>query len=173
MTSRYDSEASKIYYALKMSLLDAKNVTVEIPMTQYHSFEVFGERVYLGHGDINLNPGYPGSVVNVKSLENQINNLNIGAVARNEKPFKLFMVGHVHVGTLIHLPMGDLITNGTILPNDHYAQAIGYYTNARGQTMFESVPGHLVGDYRFLSVDDATYKDKSLDSLIKPYSGEF
>lgn len=170
---RFDSEASKIYYALKLALAQQENVEVVIPMTQYHSFEIFGERVYLGHGDINLNPGNPGSKISTRSLESQINNLNVGAVSRGEKPFRLFMVGHVHVGSLIHLSMGDLITNGTLQPSDAFATSIGYYSAARGQVMFESVPGHIVGDYRFLSVNEATHKDSSLDRIIKPFSGEF
>lgn len=173
VTGRHDSEASKIYYALKLALQNQENVEVIIPMTQYHSFEVFGERVYLGHGDINLNPGYPGSHINVRSLERQINNLNVGAVSKGHKPFRLFMVGHVHVGSLVHLPMGDLITNGTLQPSDAFGGSIGYYSSARGQVMFESVPEHIVGDYRFLTVDENVHNDASLDKIIRPFSGTF
>jgi len=173
VTGRFDSEATKIYYGLKLALRNQENVEVVVPMTQYHSLEVFGERVYLGHGDINLNPGYPGSTINVRSLERQINNLNVGAASRGEKPFRLFLVGHVHVGSLVHLPMGDLITNGTTQPSDSFGGSIGYYTSARGQVMFESVPGHIVGDYRFLSVDENVHKDASLDKIIRPFSGKF
>lgn len=173
ISGRVDSEATKIYWALKLALQEQENVEVIIPSTQYHSFEIFGERVYLGHGDINLNPGYPGSKINVSSLEKQINNLNVGAVSRGDKPFRLFMVGHVHVGSLVHLPMGDLITNGTLQPSDPFGQSIGYYSSARGQVMFESVPEHIVGDYRFLSVDASTHADATLDKIIRPFTGEF
>jgi hypothetical protein len=171
IAGRIDSEATKIHWALKLALQDIRNVEVVIPMSSFLTYDLFGEPVYLGHGDVNLNPGYPGSKINTKALESQINNLNVGAVAKGMKPFRLFMVGHVHVGSLVHLPMGDLITNGTILPPDPFAQSIGYYSTARGQVMFESVPGHIVGDYRFLSVTEKEVAEAP--DLIKPFSGTF
>jgi hypothetical protein len=36
--------------------------------------------------------------------------------------------------------------------------------------MWESVPGRVVGDSRFVCVDETNDKDKSLDKIIKPFT---
>lgn len=172
-TGKWDSEATKIYTGIKTAVWASgrKNVTVNIPKTPFHIYEVFGKRIYVTHGDNNLNPGNPGSRLDVKTLETQINSINIGFQQRGEKPIDLFCMGHVHVGTVIHLPMAELVTNGALSPQGAYGLSIGYYGNACGQSMWESVEGHVLGDYRFLTVDPTIDKDESLDSVIKPFAG--
>jgi hypothetical protein len=163
-----DSLATVIYFSVKTAVRNLKNVTVEIPRTPFVSFESFGAKCFGTHGDTVLNPGYPGSMVNVRTLENQINKIN--AALPNADEYRLFFVGHVHVGMLLHMGNGAiLITNGPLIPSDQYSVSIGLFENNCGQWMWESVPGHVVGDSRFITVNGMTDKDEALDSIIQAF----
>lgn len=164
-----DSMATVIYYAVKKTCKNLKNVKFEITRAPYISYESFGAKCFGTHGDTVLNPGYPGSVINAKNLEGQINRIN--AALPNADEYKLFFIGHVHVGTVIHMGNGAiLITNGALIPSDQYSISIGLFESACGQSMWESVAGFVVGDYRFISVNAGTDKDATLDTVIKPFT---
>lgn len=163
-----DSLATIIYYSVKKSTEKLENVSFEITRKPYLTYDSFGAKCFGTHGDTVLNPGYPGSVINAKNLEAQINRIN--ASLPNVDEYKLFFVGHVHVGTVIHMGNGAiLITNGALIPSDQYSISIGLFENACGQSMWESVPGFVVGDYRFISVNGKTDKDETLDEVIQPF----
>jgi hypothetical protein len=163
-----DSLATMIYYAVKKATAHFKNLQFDITRAPFVAYESFGAKCFGTHGDTVLNPGYPGSVINAKNLETQINRIN--ASLANAEEYKLFWVGHVHVGTVIHMGNGSiLITNGALIPSDQYSISIGLFENACGQSMWESVPGHVVGDYRFINVNGGTDKDESLDEYIVPF----
>lgn len=163
-----DSLATIIYYSVKKSTERLENVSFEITRKPYLTYDSFGAKCFGTHGDTVLNPGYPGSVINAKNLEAQINRIN--ASLPNADEYKLFFIGHVHVGTVIHMGNGAiLITNGALIPSDQYSISIGLFENACGQSMWESVPGFVVGDYRFISVNGKTDKDESLDEVIQPF----
>lgn len=163
-----DSLSTIIYYSVKKASASLKNVSFDITRKPYVTFDTFGAKCFGTHGDTVLNPGYPGNVINAKGLEGQINRIN--ASLPNADEYKLFFVGHVHVGTIIHMGNGAImITNGALIPSDQYSVSIGLFENACGQTMWESVPGHVVGDYRFITVNGATDKDESLDKVIEPF----
>lgn len=166
---KVDSHSTVIAYALKKCAKNLKNVKMDITRRAYLTYESFGAKCFGTHGDTVLNPGYPGNVINAKSLENQINRIN--ATLPNADEFKLFFVGHVHVGTIIHMGNGAiLITNGALIPSDQYSVSIGLFENSCGQWMWESVPGHVVGDSRFITVNGGTDKDESLDKYIEPFT---
>jgi hypothetical protein len=163
-----DSLATVIYFAVKTATKNLPNVKFEITRKPFTSYESFGAKCFGTHGDTVLNPGYPGNVINAKNLEMQINRIN--ASLPNAEEYKLFFLGHVHVGTVIHMGNGAiLITNGALIPSDQYSVSIGLFENSCGQSMWESVKGHVVGDYRFITVNGATDKDESLDKLIVPF----
>lgn len=163
-----DSLATIIYYAVKKQCKSLKNVRFDITLKPYVTYDSFGAKCFGTHGDTVLNPGYPGNVINAKNLEMQINRIN--AALPNADEYKLFFVGHVHVGTVIHMGNGAiLITNGALIPSDQYSVSIGLFENACGQSMWESVKDFVVGDYRFISVNGKTDKDASLDSIIEPF----
>lgn len=163
-----DSHATIIYYALKKAAKNLKNVKFNITRRPYITYDSFGAKCFGTHGDTVLNPGYPGNTINAKGLEAQINRIN--ASLPNADEYKLFFVGHVHVGTVIHMGNGaTMITNGALIPSDQYSVSIGLFENACGQSMWESVPGHVVGDYRFITVNGGTDKDESLDAFIQPF----
>jgi hypothetical protein len=105
-------------------------------------------------------------------MRKQINEINSSEITRGKKGYKLFAVGHVHVGSITHLPNGAiLMTNGCLLPPDYYAVSRGNFHTACGQWIWESVENHIVGDHRFLVVNENTDKDSSLDGIIVPFSG--
>ncbi|WNM70295.1 metallo-dependent phosphatase [Myxococcus phage Mx1] len=163
-----DSLATVIYYAVKKAVEHLPNVKFNITLKPYITFESFGAKCFGTHGDTVLNPGYPGSVVNVKSLEQQINRIN--AALPNADEYKLFVLGHVHVGMLLHMGNGSiLITNGALIPSDQYSISIGLFENNCGQWMWESTPGYVVGDSRFITVNGSTDKNEDLDSIIRPF----
>lgn len=165
---KVDSLETMIYFAVKTSAKNLKNVHFEITRKPYVTYESFGAKCFGTHGDTVLNPGYPGRAVNVKSLEDQINRIN--ASLPNAEEYKLFFVGHVHVGMMLHMGNGaTLITNGALIPNDQYSTSIGLFENQCGQWMWESVQGHVVGDSRFISVNTVTDQDASLDKIIEPF----
>ncbi len=166
---KWDSISTIIYYAIKTATAGLKNVEISIPRTPYITYESFGAKCFGTHGDTVLNVGYPGSAINVRSLETQINKINASLANREE--YKLFFVGHVHTGTLVHLGNGvKLITNSALIPPDQYSLSIGSFENSCGQSLWESVLGHVVGDYRFVEVDGSTDRDASLNKIIKPFT---
>jgi hypothetical protein len=168
VNGKEDSWANAIYFAVKMATDHLSNVTFELTDKPFVTFDSFGVKVFGTHGDTILEPGYPGSTVNVKKLESQINKIN--ASLEDKKEYRLWFLGHVHVGMMLHMGNGAiLITNGALIPPDEYAISIGLFENQCGQWMWESVPGHVVGDSRFISVNTTHDKDASLDKYIKPY----
>lgn len=167
---KWDSHETVIMYAIKSACASLKNVKFTLPKTTFVSYEMFNQKVFATHGDTTLNTGFPGSSINVKSLESQINKIN--ASLPDTQEYKVFICGHVHTGSLVHLNNGTtLITNGALIPPDQYAGSIGIFETKCGQWLFETVDGYPVGDSRFLQVDSSTDKDVSLDEIITPFVG--
>jgi hypothetical protein len=167
-TQKWDSNETHLYISLKHALSNLKNVTVEIPKTPYFSYKVFDKRIFGTHGDNVLNPGNPGQAIKTGMLEQQVNRIN--AALPDDQEYAVFFCGHVHIGSLVHLPNGStMITNGCLIPSDSYGTSLGLFEVTCGQTLFESVKGFAAGDYRFIYVDQNTDKDKSLDEVVKPY----
>lgn len=167
---KWDSIETMLYYSLKQAVSHLKNVEVEVNYRPYYIYEAFGERTLVTHGDTVVRPGYPGKSINVGEVRKQINEFN-GQLADREK-VRLFVVGHVHVGSITHLPNGAVfLSNGCLIPPDAYAQSIGCFDTANGQWLWESVPGHLVGDHRFITVSKEEDRNPELDKIIKPFVG--
>lgn len=170
VNQKWDSIETTIYYALKLMFKDVPNVKFHIPLTPFVVAEVLGEKIFATHGDTVLKPGYPNNAIKVGSLENQINKIN--ASLPDAQEYAVFMVGHVHVGSITHLANGAvMITNGCMVPSDEFAVSIGLLENTCGQYMFESVPGYPVGDCRFIRVSKEDDNNKELDKIIKPFEG--
>jgi predicted phosphodiesterase len=165
---KFDSYATIIYYAVKSALANVKNVKVNIPKTPMSSYNVFGMRIGYTHADTVINPGGIYSTVNVKALENQVNKMN--ASLPHDEEYAAILYGHTHIGHTVQLSNGTvLIGNGGLPPPDPFAVSIGTNESNSGQWIFESVPGHAVGDMRYIKVNAAIDQDKSLDKIIKPW----
>lgn len=167
---KFDSIETMIYIALKEAMRGHQNVRVEIPKTPYYTFRCFDKIGFATHGDTVLTPGFPGKAIQVESVTKQINSINAAAARDNGEEYSLFMVGHVHTGSITHLPGAVFMSNGCLIPPDAYALSVGYFDTACGQQMFESVEGHIVGDSRFILVSEHDDVDESLDAIIQPYT---
>lgn len=168
---KWDSMETIIYVALKEALAQYTNVKFVIPLTPHYTWQAFDQRGFATHGDTVLNPGYPNKAIQVETVTKQINTINAQA-GKTGQEYGLFVVGHVHTGSQTYLAGGSvLLTNGCLIPPDSYAISIGIFETACGQWIWESVPGHIVGDSRFVVVNEDTDNDESLDEIIKPFSG--
>lgn len=169
---KWDAIETMIYYGIKNGCRSLQNVQFFIPKTPFFTYTAFDQKGFGTHGDTVLEPGFPGSNINVANLRKQINEINAAEGRRTGSEFSLFFTGHVHTGAVVVLPGGVVVvTNGALIPVDPYAESRGMLDSACGQTLWESVPGHIFGDYRFLTVDQNTDKDSKLDLIIKPFTG--
>jgi hypothetical protein len=169
VNQKWDSIETMVYVALQ-KIMKPLGVKFIIPKTPYTVCEIFGQKMFLTHGDTVLKPGYPGKSIQTRSLEEQVNRFN--ANLKDHEEYQVLLVGHVHVGSVTHLANGAvMITNGAMVPSDEFATSIGLMENNCGQMMFETVPGYPVGDVRFIKVSEKDDKNSELDKIIKPYSG--
>lgn len=167
-TQKWDSFENMIYFALKMAVATLPNVKVEIPYTPYYTYQAFDQQGFVTHGDTVLDGGFPSSTIDIKKIRNHINELNSGSAKESD----FFLIGHVHCGSVVEIPSGPtFMSNGCLIPPDGYAVSRGILKQKCGQQLWESVPGHICGDRRFLNVDEKTDKDSSLDKIVKPYIG--
>lgn len=170
VAEKWDSHATDIYYALKIALMEFKNIKINIPLTPWADYKSFGVNYRTTHGDNVFKIGNPGSSINVKNLENEVNKLN--ATRDDLNKIKVVILGHVHTGLHIRLKNGvAVITNPPLIPADSYANSIGIYEAPTGQWLIESVQGYPVGDSRLLMVDETVDKDTSLDKIVQPWPG--
>lgn len=166
-SEKWDSFENMIYLAFKYAVATLPNVTVEIPYTPYYTYQAFDKTGFITHGDTVLNVGFPSDTINIKSIRNQINEWNAG-----ETNYDLFMVGHVHTGCLVEIPSGPtFMSNSCLVPPNGYAIASGRPHVKCGQWVWESTEGHIVGDSRFLNVNETTDKDADFEKVIKPFFG--
>lgn len=166
-TQKWDSFENMIYLAVKFAVATLPNVEIIIPYTPYYTYEAFDKTGFITHGDTVLDVGFPSSTIDIKKIRNQVNEWNAG-----ETNHDLFVVGHVHCGSMVHLPSGPIfMSNGPLIPPDGYAISRGMKNTNCGQWLWESVEGHIVGDARYISVNESTDKDESLDKIIKPFNG--
>ena len=165
---KWDSIESMIYYALKVATRHIRNVVVHVPYTPFYTYQAFGMSGYMTHGDTVIRPGYPNRAIDVEGVRKQINEIN--AKLELEARHLLFVVGHVHVASYCKLPNGVVfMSNGCLIPTDAYAQSIGISGTACCQSLFETIPGIMVGDRREADVDESTDRDSDLDLVIQPF----
>lgn len=168
--SKWDSYQTMIAFALKKILANCKNVEFTIPKTPFAVVNLFNKKLFASHGDTVLKVGYPGSSINTKNLEGQINKIN--ATLPDADEYSVVVVGHLHTPAFVHMANGAvLLTNGAMIPSDEFAVSIGLMENVCGQFLFESIKDYPFGDVRFIKLSKKDDEDKSLDAIIKPFSG--
>lgn len=171
VNQKWDSIEMMVYVALKEAMRVYSNVKFIIPLSPHYTWQAFDQMGFATHGDTVLNPGFPNRAIQTESITKQINSINAAAGKKGDE-YSLFVVGHVHTGSQTYLGSGSvLMTNGCLIPPDSYALSIGIFETACGQWLWESVKGHIVGDSRFVTVDENTDADESLDAIIQPFDG--
>src|SRR6185437_8474730 len=98
---KWDSIETIVYYSVKQACSNLKNVTFNIPKMQIGSYEVFGKRIAYTHGDTIVTVGNPGTHLNIKELENNINKIN--AAMKDTQEYAAVIYGHTHVGHIVYL----------------------------------------------------------------------
>lgn len=168
-SSKNDSNAQVIYFAITKILQGFKNVKFNLDLKPYITYKSFNANYYGTHGDTHIRLPNPNGLINVNNLENQINRLNARVSGAK---YNLVFCGHVHSGMLLHLTNGVvLVTNPPLMPTDEFGLSLNIDPDApTGQWLWESVSGHPMGDSRFLKVTEADRNDSSLDKVIKPFT---
>lgn len=170
ISQKWDSIETMIYVALKAKMMNCSNVKFVIPKTPYIVYEVFGKKIFVTHGDTVLTVGNPSNNIKTGTLEDKINTIN--AALSDKEEYSVFVIGHHHVGSCIHLSNGAvLLTNGPLVPPNEFAISLGLFEAACGQYIFESVDGYPVGDIRYIKVGSNDDSNKELDKIIKSWEG--
>ncbi|NJO65351.1 MAG: hypothetical protein HC836_46845 [Richelia sp. RM2_1_2] len=103
-----------LYSSLKYACANLKNVTFYIPKTPLGVYEVYGKRIAYTHGDTVIKTGNPGSSVNTRALEAQLNKIN--AALPNSEEYSVLVFGHTHCPHVVHLSNGCTIIGMVACP---------------------------------------------------------
>jgi hypothetical protein len=166
-SSKWNGHEWKLFKVLEMMACDLKNVRFSVPKAPAQIVPVFDKNMLVTHGDTELALKDPltGARQNEKEL-NRINaNLTYGARV------DLLTFGHFHQGAYIPYRSGSILANGALVPANGHARSMGFETRC-GQYLFESVPGFIVGDNRFLEVGPEQDRNSDLDRIIRPFTYE-
>jgi len=167
VNDKYDSVEYRLYRTLYWTFRSHPRVVVRTPIRPFYVYEQFGMKGLMTHGDTIFQPGYPNKAIHVEALQGQINRF---LTSGQHPDVKLFGLGHVHVPMVTKLPGGQvLMTNGALIPVDEYALSIGIFNAPCAQNLWETVPGYIFGDHRWMDVGPIHDADKSLDKIIPPW----
>jgi hypothetical protein len=169
MQDKFDSNEFRVYRAMKYRFEKVPNVEFHTPVRGFYVYDQFGMLGVMTHGDTIFKPGYPGKLINVESLHQQINKFKLSNPEYNN--LALVGMGHVHTAMNVDIDGTTIITNGCLIPNDEYAQSIGIFNTPCRQQLWETVEGHMFGDHRLLKVGPAQDADSSFDSIIPTWKG--
>jgi hypothetical protein len=137
-------------------------------MSPFAIIEAHGHLFFQTHGDTIINVGNPGNSLNMRSINNQINKLNVSEIG-GVKKFAGILVGHVHTPTVQLMENGCmLIINGCLSGLDPYANSISIFESHPTQQLFEITESHAVGDIRLIQVKSAD-SNAELDKIITPF----
>jgi len=99
----------------------------------------------------------------------QINKINASLDDADE--IEAFLLGHTHMPVVTQLANGSFVlVNGSSQPPDAFVNSMDVLETSNVQLMFETTTEHVVGDFRFIQLNQSA-KDASLDSIIKPWPG--
>lgn len=164
-SSKWDSVEWTMYLALQSMCSELKNVTWEIPFRALSVVDLHGQILGVTHADTELKLGHPDT----KAKENFAQLSKINSTLFYGVHFDGFAFGHYHTG---RFQPGEpsILWNSALVPPNGHARTSGYgIGESCGQFIWESVPGHLFGDLRFIKVGPAQDKDERLGTLIKPF----
>lgn len=172
VVQKWDSMATIIGHSVRMILAHLPNVRVHLFQTPYYVWESYGEYGFGTHSDTVLHTGQPSKKIDTASIENQIHEMNDAFRNEGKPPCKLWVHGHTHRAYTMTLETGEVVIgNGPLVPSDPYAVSLGKLTSSCSQSLWESVPGHIFGDYRQLRVGKKQDEDSTLDRIVRPFGG--
>jgi hypothetical protein len=162
---KWDSTETVLYKSLEMICAGLPNVKFQIPRAPVCVIPVFDRHVLMTHGDTHIKLASPLKKGNL--FEDAANRIN--GTMRYGVHIDLVTVGHYHQPTVMYFRRSAAVVNGALTPPNGHAQTEDYDT-ACGQFLWESVPGHVLGDIRYLKVGPAQDADASFDKVIRPFS---
>jgi predicted phosphodiesterase len=166
VSQRWNSHSHSVYMGLKIWFKDDPNVNFDIPMAGMGTYETpGGHLIFASHGDTEPATSNVGKNFDVSRTAQALLKMQAGNPFSKKVDVALF--GHWHQPSMFMLQDGTMcIINGCLIGSDPFAQnAVGYFNSMPAQVMFESVPGHPVGDFRVVRLRDAD-KDASLDEIL-------
>lgn len=170
----WDNYANGIYYGLSTAFRDNNRVTFNFPKTPYGFIDLPGGRAMYGHGDTIFSRalGNPGTVINVKSMSEEVRKFNLGETQRGRQAIKLLLLGHTHCYHNFINNDGVHVYNAPSLSGtDGFAHQLNINNNFVGQVVFESTRDYIMGDHRLIRVQVAD-NNAALDKIIPTYTGE-
>jgi predicted phosphodiesterase len=160
VTQKWDGIATTIYRGLAAIFRDCSDVTFHIPRTPYTTWQAPGGTwCAVTHGDTVFSASNPGRRIDVQKLATQTRAWN--SARRDGERLEVVAVGHYHTPLFTELDDGiALLINGCGSGASTYGQSLGWHGSNPIQLLWESVPGHPVGDVRFvrLGAADATHE---------------
>ncbi len=155
VTQKWDGIATTIYRGLAAIFRDCDDVRFSIPRTPYTTWQAPGGTwCAVTHGDTVFNAGNPGRKVDLSKLATQTRAWN-SARAGNER-IEMLAIGHYHTPLVTELDDGiALLINGCGSGASTYGQSLGWHGSNPVQLLWEAVPGHPVGDVRFVRLGAA------------------
>lgn len=164
---KFDGHETECYHGLRAQCRDLKNVKWQIDFRAVSIVDVHGAKLGVTHGDTEVRLGHPdkSAAPNAAAFEALNSNRTHGV------EFDGWVVGHFHTPRF-HPRRPKVLYNGALVPPNGYARSMGYVGEPTGQWIWESVPGHLFGDLRFIEVGVAHDRDTKLGKLIRPFRFE-
>lgn len=166
IAQRWNSHSHSVFLALKCWFRETKHVNFDIPMSGMGTYNLpGGDLVVATHGDTEPSTSNVGKSFNVSKTTEALLKMNASDVF--DRRISVVLFGHWHQPSQFMLPDGTIcVVNGSLIGSDSFAQnGIGYFNSMPAQVMFESVPGHAVGDFRIIQLRDAD-DDEKMDKII-------
>jgi hypothetical protein len=164
---KWDGMEWELYKILEMMSCDLKNVTFHVPKAQVCIIPVFDQHILQTHGDTELklsNPDTGGA-----QIEKEINRVNASRIYGPK--IDLLAFGHFHKPHVWAFKSATAVAGPALVPPNGHARSNGWDTRC-GQYIWESVPGFVWGDNRFVEVGPKQDKDETLDDIVKPFPYE-
>lgn len=159
---KWDGHEWRLYYGLSVAFRALKNTRCHLPLRAASLIDVYGMTMADTHSDTEILIKSPTRNLEANLLELQ----KINATRALGRKIDAWNMGHWHYPILAP---GDptMVYNGALIPPDGHARSMGYISAACGQWIYESVPGHIVGDARLVTVGPEQDADASLDAILR------
>lgn len=164
-TSRkWDGHEWELYYGLSQMASSLRNVEWQLDFRSASKVDLYGSWLGVSHADTEVKVGHPDTSAqkNAQILD------RINAVRLYGVEFAAWVFGHYHSPR--YQPRNPrVLWNGALIPPNGYARSEGHIGEPCGQWLWEAVPGHPIGDLRFLEVGVAQDHDEQLGRIIEPF----
>lgn len=143
------------------------NVNFTVPTAALAVVPLFDKKAIVLHGDAEAKLKAPSASGGHQAWQGAIDKFNAEKLWTDR--CDALLAGHFHDPAVMYFDTGVGICNGPLIPPGGYARA-GGYRGPCGQFLFESVPGFVVGDLRYIRVGVEQDRDASLADIIPEFN---